>query len=177
MSDIKIHDKIVLRDINELLEYERNNKKHPKSQIDFVKNLIKSFGFTTPVLIDKENTIIAGHCRIISGKELGMTKVPTISMEHLSEQQVKALRLADNRSSELSEPDWDNIKFEFEELSDSLFDTDITGYEIDDFKDMLDDDPKEKKEVPKESNVEEVDKLYTHEVECPKCKHRFKKKD
>jgi len=90
--------------IKDIKTYKKNAKKHSKKQIEQVANSIKRFGFAQPLVIDKNNEIIIGHCRLEASKKLGLTEVPTLKMESLSDEEVKALRLADNK---LNESEWD----------------------------------------------------------------------
>ena len=75
---------------------------------------IKEFGFRVPRIVDKENVIVAGHTRLLAAKKLGMTEVPCIVAEDLSDAQIKAFRLADNKVSELAEWDMEMLAVEFE---------------------------------------------------------------
>lgn len=101
-----IEQQIVWKDIRELKPYKKNAKKHPKEQVERIANSIKEFGFTQPVLIDKHNSVVAGHGRVLGAKKLGMKKVPTICLDDLTEEQIKAYRLVDNK---LNESDWDEV--------------------------------------------------------------------
>lgn len=114
--------------IPEIVDYTNNPKKHPKSQIDKIKASIKEFGFVNPILLNKENVIIAGHGRLQAVKELGFNEIPVIWLEHLSEAQQKAFRIADNK---LTESEWDEelLKLEFEGLEELEFNTDLTGFD------------------------------------------------
>ena len=89
--------KINYVDITHLKPYERNAKIHTKKQIAKIVQSMKTFGVVTPILTNKDYEVIAGHGRLEALKELGYTKVPVIMLEHLSESQVKAYRLADNK--------------------------------------------------------------------------------
>lgn len=84
--------------------YSKNAKKHTKEQIQKVANSIKRFGFVQPLVLDKNNEIIIGHCRLDGSKLLKMTEVPCVIADGLTDDEVKALRIADNR---LNESDWD----------------------------------------------------------------------
>lgn len=108
MNDLKI----VIKNIYELKAYEKNAKKHNKKQIEAVAKSIEQFGFVQPLVIDKNNEIVIGHCRCEASKLLGMTEVPCVCVDELTDEQVKALRLADNK---LNESEWDN-KLLLEEL-------------------------------------------------------------
>lgn len=114
--------------ISEIKPYLKNAKKHEAKQIDAVAKSIKRFGWASPVVIDKNNELIIGHCRILAAQKLGIAEVPTLRMEGLSDDEVKALRLADNK---LNESDWD-MGLAIEELkglSDEMFD--LTGFDKD----------------------------------------------
>ena len=89
--------KIELKSIDSLIPYAKNARIHNDSQIAQIAGSIKEFGFNNPVLIDKDNGIIAGHGRVLAARKLGLTEVPTIQLDHLSETQRKAFILADNR--------------------------------------------------------------------------------
>jgi len=90
--------------IQDIKPYGNNAKKHSKKQIEQVANSIKRFGFVQPLVVDKNNELIIGHCRLEASKKLGLTEVPVLKVEDLSEEEVKALRLADNK---LNESEWD----------------------------------------------------------------------
>ena len=86
--------------IQNIKPYEKNAKKHDKKQIQRVADSIKRFGFVQPIVIDKNNEIVIGHCRYEASKLLGLEEIPTISVEKLTDEEVKALRLADNKLNE-----------------------------------------------------------------------------
>jgi ParB family transcriptional regulator, chromosome partitioning protein len=129
---------IVYRKISDLKKYEKNNKKHPEKQIEKIVASIKEYGFKNPVLIDKNDVIISGHGRTLAAERIGMQEVPCIDCSDLNAKQVKALRLMDNKSAELAEWDFDNIKAELEELKLEEFDIDLTGFEMADISGVED---------------------------------------
>jgi ParB family transcriptional regulator, chromosome partitioning protein len=90
---MKIEQKL----ISELIPYANNARTHNAEQITQIASSIKEFGFNNPILIDKDNGIIAGHGRLEAAKKLNLKEVPTISLEHLTDSQRKAYILADNR--------------------------------------------------------------------------------
>lgn len=96
--------KIEYISIEEIKPYNENAKVHKVKQVKQVADSIKRFGFAQPLVVDKNNELIIGHCRLEASKELGYTEVPVLKMEELSEKEVKALRLADNK---LNESEWD----------------------------------------------------------------------
>ena len=104
-------------DIGKLKPYENNAKIHGEKQINKLAESIKEFGFISPVLIDKDFTIIAGHGRTQAAKQAGLKKLPCVFVEGLSEEQKKAYILADNRLSEIDARwDLDLVAAEIESL-------------------------------------------------------------
>lgn len=116
---------IIYKNINELIPYENNPRLNDEA-VEYVKNSIKEFGFKVPIVIDKDNVIIAGHTRIKASKELGIKDIPCIIADDLTEEQVKAFRLADNKVAEKSM--WDYSKLD-EEL-DSILDIDMSMFDF-----------------------------------------------
>lgn len=110
-------DNIVYKSIKDLKPYKKNAKKHPKEQIEQIANSIKEFGFTQPVLIDRNNCVVAGHGRILGAKKAGLKEVPTLCLDDLTPEQIKAYRLADNK---LNESEWDSglLKESLDEILD-----------------------------------------------------------
>ena len=103
----------------------RNTKKHPQSQINNVAKSIERFGFVQPLVLDENNEIIIGHCRLSASKKLGMKEVPCVYVENLTEEDVRALRILDNKLNE-SEWDLDILSEELQDIDDEpedLFDT------------------------------------------------------
>lgn len=120
---------IVYKNITELKPYKKNAKKHPKEQVERIANSIKEFGFTQPVLIDKHNCVVAGHGRVLGAKKAGLKQVPTICLEDLTPEQIKAYRLADNK---LNESDWQYnlLDEEIQELLEQDVDMSLFGFDI-----------------------------------------------
>lgn len=157
--------KIETIDISTLHPYEKNAKTHPKKQVDLLAENITRFGFTTPLLVDKDNNVIAGHGRLLALKQLGNTEAPCVRMEHLTPEEVKALRLADNRLSELGEWDMGLAIEELKGLDDELLD--LTGFD----KDLILEHEEKDDEVPDvpEEPVSVLGDLYelgNHRVLC-----------
>ena len=90
--------------LKDLKPYERNAKKHDNRQIENVAESIKQFGFAQPLVVDKDNVVIIGHCRLLASKRLGLDKVPCVRLDNLTDEQVQKLRLLDNK---LNESEWD----------------------------------------------------------------------
>ena len=106
-----------------LVPYDKNTKKHDKTQISNVAESIKQYGFVQPIVIDKENVVVIGHCRLLAAKQLKMKEVPCVCVEDLTEEQVKALRIVDNKSNE---SEWD-----FDFLADELLEIDLSAFDFD----------------------------------------------
>lgn len=121
--------KIELKSIDSLIPYAKNARIHNDSQIAQIAGSIKEFGFNNPVLIDKDNGIIAGHGRVMAARKLGLTEVPTIQLDHLSETQRKAFILADNRIALNSHWDEEILSLELSDLKNALDLTDL-GFEV-----------------------------------------------
>ena len=140
--------------VKDLIPYDRNTKKHDKTQINNVAESIKQYGFVQPIVIDKNNTVVIGHCRLLAAKQLKMKEVPCVCVEDLTEEQVKALRIVDNKSNE-SEWDFDILPDELAELDLSGFDFDFnmpyqgeeSNVNIDDFFVDAEQKPKEPKKI------------------------------
>lgn len=118
--------------IDELIPYERNAKTHDAAQIEKLKKSIAEFGFLSPILIDEDMNIIAGHGRVLAARAMGKKMVPAVYIEGLTEEQRRAYILADNRLTELGGWDMDLVQEELDELAAADFDIDITGFEIKD---------------------------------------------
>jgi hypothetical protein len=119
MNEINIIAKSVeLVPVSDLVEYPGNARKHSMDQIASLCGLIAEYGFTTPLLIDKDGMLISGHGRLLAAKSLGMFDVPCIRATHLSRAQIKALVIADNRIAELSSWDENVLRAELADLKD-----------------------------------------------------------
>lgn len=125
MDDLKVE----YRDPKVLKPYDRNARTHSKKQIRQIADSIEEFGFTNPVLIDGTGRIIAGHGRVAAAKLLGIDEVPTIRLENMSEVEIRAYVIADNRLAELA--DWDDeiLAIELQALVELDFDVEVTGFE------------------------------------------------
>lgn len=129
--------KIIYVDVKDIVEYDKNPRKNDKA-VKPVADSIKEFGFRVPIVLDKNNVIIAGHTRLKAAKRLKMTEVPCIIAEDLNDDQVKAFRLVDNKTSEFA--DWD-LELLMEELKDIEIDMTEFGFiEEKTIKDIKEDD-------------------------------------
>ena len=125
--------------VSELKPYERNARTHSKKQIKLIARSIERFGFTNPVLIDRINRIMAGHGRVEAAKLLGMDKVPTLRLEHLSDDDVRAVVIADNQLALRAGWDKQTLALELQVLIDLNFDVELTGFELGEVELILDD--------------------------------------
>jgi len=125
---MKLPDQLETIQIDALIPYARNSRTHSDAQVAQIASSIKEFGFTNPVLIDQEGGIIAGHGRVLAARKLGMSEVPCIRLDHLTEAQKKAYVIADNKLA--MNAGWDNemLALEFSELQGMDFDLDLTGF-------------------------------------------------
>ena len=103
--------------VSELIPYE-NNPRNNLGAVDAVAESIRNFGFKVPIVIDSENVIVCGHTRLMAAKKLGLDKVPCIVADDLTDEQIKAFRLADNKTAELAEWDFSKLEAELAELAD-----------------------------------------------------------
>lgn len=151
---------IIKKNVNELVPYE-NNPRHNDDAVEYVANSIEQFGFKVPIIIDKDNVIVAGHTRLKAAKKLGMEYVPCILADDLSDEQVRAFRLADNKVGELA--GWDFTKRD-EELAKILdIDMSMFSFKEDEFdiNDMFEKVETQEKEHKKKT------------VTCPHCGETF----
>lgn len=125
--------------LQDIKPYPKNAKKHPEEQVQKIANSIREFGFNQPIVVDRNNEIIVGHGRFLAAQKLGLTEVLTIKLENLSEEQVKAYRLADNK---LNESNWEMEKVieDLRALDEASFDIDLTGFSRDLILEPKDDD-------------------------------------
>ena len=118
--------KIVEKRVTDLIPYENNPRKNDEA-VPYVAESIKNFGFKVPIIVDKNNVIVAGHTRLKAAERLGLDKVPCIVADDLTEEQIKASRLADNKVSEFAE--WDTKELGFE--IDSILEIDMAAFGFD----------------------------------------------
>ncbi len=114
--------------ISRVLSYAQNARLHSDGQVAAVAKSIAEFGFVNPCLVDASGVLIAGHCRVLSGKQLGLKTVPVIRLGHLTEVQARALRLADNALPALSSWDSELVSAELQSLKLEGYDLQIIGF-------------------------------------------------
>jgi len=103
--------------VGELIPYENNPRKNDAA-VDAVAASIREFGFKVPIIVDKDGVIVAGHTRLKAAEKLGLKTVPVIRADDLTEEQVKAFRLADNKTGEIAEWDFEKLEEELRALDD-----------------------------------------------------------
>ena len=153
--------------VSDIKPYPKNTKKHPAEQISNIAKSIEKYGFIQPIVLDKNNEIVIGHGRILASKKLKMQEVPCVYAENLSEEDIKALRIIDNK---LNESEWD-VDF----LKEELADIDLSDFDLD-FDDVLaEDETEEGPEIVEDEAPEEVEtraklgdlwKLGNHRLIC-----------
>ena len=128
---------IVTIPIGEIKPYKNNPRKND-SAVPAVINSIREFGFRVPLLVDRDNVVIAGHTRLKAALQLGMTEIPCIIADELTPAQVKAYRLMDNKASEKSHWNEELLALEFKALTDAYFDLSKTAFEAFEIDSILD---------------------------------------
>ena len=128
---------LIKKKVSELIPYINNSRTHSEEQITQIVSSIKEFGFTNPILIDKDNSIIAGHGRLQAVKRLGLEEVPCILISGLTKTQIKALIIADNQLALNAGWDLEKLSVEIEGLEEDKFDLSLLGFEEDFLKDLL----------------------------------------
>lgn len=148
------HVTVIYKEVNELIPYV-NNPRNNDDAVDKVASSIQEFGFKVPIIVDSQNVIIAGHTRFKASKKLGLKEVPCIVSDDLTEAQIKAFRIADNKVSELATWDEELLSLELEQLAEMGYDLELTGVEMDELDELLDDED------------EQEDDKYTSKIDVP----------
>lgn len=156
--------------IEKLIPYARNTKTHPETQIAQIAASIKEFGFNNPVLINKDNQIIAGHGRVEGARKLGMDAVPCVRLEHLTKTQQKAYGIVDNQLTLNSPFDDEMLKLEIEELDDLEFNLDLLGFDKDYIEDLLHGGNFEPGTEDEQGKLDELKPMF---CKCPECGKEF----
>ena len=117
--------------LDRLLPYAANAR---DDQVAQIAGSIAAFGFNVPCLVDERGVLIAGHGRLLAARQLELETAPVIRLEHLSEAQARAFRIADNRIAENADWNEDLLRVELEQLREAEFDLDLTGFELDEIE-------------------------------------------
>lgn len=147
--------KIIEKKPGDLIPYEKNPRKNDQA-VDKVAASIEEFGFKVPIVIDKDGVVVAGHTRLKAALKLGLEKVPCIVADDLTEDQIKAFRLADNKTAELAEWDYSLLTQELAEIDMSEFS------EIDMSQFGFDTESVPEEEESSEEEFEDIEKLESH---------------
>ena len=133
-------------DIDRLIPYARNARTHSKEQILQLRSSLREFGFVNPIIVDKDLNIIAGHGRVLAAKAEGLSEVPCVFAEHLTDAQKRAYILADNRLALNAGWDEELLALEFGELKDLGFNLELTGFGLDEIEKLFAADGEEVKD-------------------------------
>ena len=123
--------------LDRLVPYARNVRTHSDEQVAQIAASISEFGWTVPVLVDDDGSVIAGHGRILAARKLGLAEVPVIRLAHLTPEQARAYRIADNRLTELGGWDEAALREELAALREADFALDLTGFDLDEIDRLL----------------------------------------
>ena len=156
--------------VSDLIPYARNSRTHSDVQINKIASSIKEFGFLNPVLIDKDNGIIAGHGRVMAAQKLGLKEVPVLQISHLSDTQKRAYIIADNRLALDAGWDEEMLRVEFAELADMGFDLDLTGFSLDEMANIFDEPDFQPGNAEDQGQLDQLDPKM---VSCPHCCAEF----
>jgi 16S rRNA G966 N2-methylase RsmD len=129
-----------VQSIENIIDFEHNSRTHSEEQIDEVVNSIAEFGYTNPILVDEKNVIIAGHCRVAGAKRAGLTEIPTIIVDGLTDVQKSALVIADNKMALNAGWNYDKLIHQISFLRDNNYDTDFTGFKADEIATFMPDE-------------------------------------
>ena len=166
--------KIDIIPIEEVIPYARNPRKN-EDAISKVASSLQEFGFRQPIVVDNDNVVIAGHTRLLAAKRLGMERVPIHTAKDLSDAQIQAYRITDNRSSQEAEWDEDLLRIELGDIRDQDFNLALTAFDEDELERLLADaleegltDPDDVPDVPEEPTAKmgDVWVLGRHRLMC-----------
>ena len=157
---------IVELSIHDLVPYE-NNPRNNIEAVEYVANSIEKFGFKVPIVVDINNVIVAGHTRYMASKKLGLETVPCIVADDLTEEQIKAFRLADNKVSEIATWDDELLAIELSDIVDiDMSDFGFLDVELDDIKEIEEDEGVEEVKTAKFIQSGDVIYLGNHRLMC-----------
>lgn len=159
---------VQMRKTEELKPYENNPKNHPTEQIEKLADSIETFGFQQPIAVDEDNVVVIGHARLEAAEQLELEEVPCKVITELSEDEMDALRVADNKLSEQSEWSVDRLFIELDKLENDLVEK--TGFDeidlggLDDTEDFALNSDVGKEITQDETTKERVDRVSSHEM-------------
>lgn len=123
--------------LDQLRPYENNARMHDEAQVAMLARSIEAYGWAAPILIESNGTVVAGHGRLEAAKLLGLDSAPVVRLEHLSAEQARALRIADNRLAEHATWDWDKLSRELDELKRQGLDITPVGFDAQEIDRLL----------------------------------------
>lgn len=155
-------------DLKDIRPYPNNPRINDKA-VDRVAASINEFGFNSPIIVDKDLMIINGHTRYKASQKMNLVKVPVIVVDNLTDEQIKAYRIADNKTAEYSEWDYEKLIQEIQELSEANYDLELTGFDEDECLKMIEDLSEFDDKVP-EDDIDVEEELEKLETETPTVK-------
>jgi ParB-like chromosome segregation protein Spo0J len=163
-------DKVERRKVASLVPYARNARTHSSDQVDQIAASIREFGWTIPVLVDEDGTLIAGHGRVMAAKKLGIGEVPVMVAEGWSEAQRKAYVIADNKLALNAGWDIDLLKIELKEIDALGLDLELTGFGLGELSAMFDEPNFEPGGLEDQGKLDELSPKI---IQCPHCGQDF----
>lgn len=142
--------------IDDIKPYE-NNPRFNDNAVEYVKNSIKEFGFKVPMILDKDNKIVTGHTRYKASLELGLKEIPVIYADDLTEEQIKAFRIADNKVSEFADWDYELLDEELENIDIDMTEFGVENIEEIDLDKFFENSNKENEDIKQKT------------IKCPNC--------
>jgi hypothetical protein len=168
---IYISMKVEILPITSITPYARNPRLNTGIPVAKVKASLKEFGWQQPIVVDKDRVIVVGHTRYAAALELGMNEVPVHVADCLTPTQIKAYRIADNKTATFSGWDMDLLELEFDDLKAEEFDLDLTGFDADELAGI--DLNSESENTPTSSSKEIDPDDYQMSCRCPRCGFEF----
>jgi len=155
--------------VEKLIPFARNARTHSDEQVAQIAASIAEFGWTNPILAGADGIVIAGHARLLAARKLGLTEVPVIVLDHLTDTQRRALVLADNRLALNAGWDEELLRLELIDLKGQEFNLDLLGFDASELADIT---------LGRDVDQPEYDESAADDVQlliCPKCGHTFPK--
>lgn len=156
---------IITKHISEIIPYENNPRKNDEA-VEYVANSIKEFDFKVPVIIDKNNIIVAGHTRVKAAERLGIEEIPCIVADDLTDEQVKAFRLADNKVGEIAEWDMEMLDLELLDIDMDMTDFGFEFGEEEEETEVIEDDYDIEPPAEPKAKYGDIYQLGRHRLMC-----------
>lgn len=159
---------IEMRALESLVPFARNSRTHTPEQVAQVAAAMREWGWTNPVLVDEVGTILAGHCRILAGRMLGLEAVPVMVARGWSESQKRAYVIADNKLAENAGWDAEALRLELHDLAGQDFRLELAGFDAEELTLAMYDPDFQPAGIDDQSRLDEKKK-----ATCPECGHEF----